>query len=253
MSKCTGRTERRPPEKTAAQICADREMSKCAGRGDLRTPEQIAARRRWVRSLLEKGQLTQREIGDLVGLGPATIQNISAQMKADAEPKEVPAYTCPTCKHRVKLRPCQICRTRRVGSRFKIPESHLTEEEERQRQIQLARLSGDPTPEDVLDQAAELREQRGPLPDALEADWVTRARATREEVEARLDLFHATIRDQLAAIADGADPAIVDQLDRVATWLEGERENFMQDLFRRPPIRRRDSEREPLPDPHNRP
>ena len=59
-----------------------------------------------------------------------------------------------------------------------------------------------------------------------------RARATREEIEARLRLHNQTVDELLAEISSQVDPPIADQVEAVRTWIRQDAHAFTLDVFR---------------------
>ena len=98
-----------------------------------------------------------------------------------------------------------------------------------------------PTPDEIAersDQVAPLPPQR---PDVEEIDTATsgpqewlRARATREEISARLALHVATVDGMLAPIIDQVDASAAEQLASLRAWILKDATAFLEDVFQRP-------------------
>ncbi len=64
-----------------------------------------------------------------------------------------------------------------------------------------------------------------------------RARATREEIEARLRLHDRTVDELLAEIGDQVDPPIGEHIEAVRNWIRQDAHAFTLDVFRADPGR----------------
>ncbi len=64
-----------------------------------------------------------------------------------------------------------------------------------------------------------------------------RARATREEIEARLRLHDKTVDELLADIGSQVDPPIAEHVEAVRNWIRQDARAFTLDVFRADPGR----------------